>query len=51
MSSATVRTAGKLDYLVDQLADLKAKGLYTTIRTLDSAQGAWLEIEGRRVRL
>ncbi|MBK8541029.1 MAG: glycine C-acetyltransferase [Ardenticatenia bacterium] len=49
MSSATVRTAGKLDYLVDQLADLKAKGLYTTIRTLDSAQGAWLEIEGRRV--
>ena len=49
MSSATVGTAGKLDYLVDQLADLKAKGLYTTIRTLDSAQGAWLEIEGRRV--
>lgn len=49
MNSATTRTSSKLDYLVDQLADLKAKGLYTTIRTLDSAQGAWLEIEGRRV--
>jgi glycine C-acetyltransferase len=49
MSTAAPRTAGKLDYLVAQLDDLKAKGLYTTIRTLDSAQGAWLEIEGRRV--
>ncbi|MCB0217603.1 MAG: glycine C-acetyltransferase [Chloroflexi bacterium] len=45
----TPTTAGKLDYLIDQVQELKDKGLFTTIRTLDSAQGAWLEIEGRRV--
>ncbi len=48
-SAPAPASAGKLDYLVNQLEDLKAKGLYTNIRTLDSAQGAWLEIEGRRV--
>ena len=45
----TSTTVGKLDYLVEQVQELKDKGLFTTIRTLDSAQGAWLEIEGRRV--
>ncbi len=43
------QSPGKLDYLVEQLDELRDKGLYTTIRTLDSPQGAWLEIEGRRV--
>lgn len=39
----------KLDYLVDQVDELKDKGLFTTIRALESPQGAWLRIEGRRV--
>lgn len=41
--------ANKLAYLEEQLADLKAKGLLTTIRSLQGPQGAWLTIEGRRV--
>jgi len=43
------RTAAKLDYLVEQLDELRRKGLYTTIRTLEGPQGAWLTIDGRRV--
>jgi glycine C-acetyltransferase len=39
----------KLSFIREQLAELKKEGLYTTIRSLSSAQGAWLEIEGRRV--
>lgn len=39
----------KLRFIRDQLSELKRQGLYTTIRSLSSAQGAWLEIEGRRV--
>lgn len=39
----------KLGYLVEQLEDLRRRGLYTTIRSLESPQGAWLRIEGRRV--
>jgi glycine C-acetyltransferase len=39
----------KLSYLREQLAELKDEGLYTTIRSLESAQGAWLQIDGRRV--
>jgi glycine C-acetyltransferase len=42
-------TTGKLDYLVEQLQDLKDRGLYNTIRALQGPQGAWLTIEGRRV--
>lgn len=42
-------TADKLAYVKDQLAELRESGLYTTIRSLGSAQGAWLEVEGRRV--
>ncbi|MDX1691528.1 MAG: glycine C-acetyltransferase [Acidimicrobiia bacterium] len=39
----------KLAFLDDELADLRAKGLETTIRTLEGPQGAWLTIDGRRV--
>jgi len=45
----TTRTDAKLDYLVEQLEALRAKGLYTTIRTLQGPQGAWLTVDGRRV--
>jgi glycine C-acetyltransferase len=43
------RTETKLDYLVGQLEDLRERGLYNTIRVLESPQGAWLRIDGRRV--
>ncbi|HSG79085.1 MAG TPA: glycine C-acetyltransferase [Acidimicrobiia bacterium] len=39
----------KLAFLDDQLDELRRDGLFTTIRTLESAQGAWLTIGGRRV--
>lgn len=35
-------------FITEELARLKAEGLYTTIRTIDSAQGPWVTIEGRR---
>jgi len=39
----------KLQWVEDELAQLKAAGLYTTIRTLNSPQGAWLDVDGRKV--
>jgi glycine C-acetyltransferase len=33
----------------DSVSDLKAKGLYTTLRTVESPQGAWLVVNGKRV--
>jgi glycine C-acetyltransferase len=47
--SSTETATGKLDYLVAQLTDLRERGLYNTIRTLEGPQGAWLTISGRRV--
>ncbi|MCE7938932.1 glycine C-acetyltransferase [bacterium] len=49
MAEITARTTDKLRYLVDQLDEIRQKGLATTIRTLESPQGAWLRIEGREV--
>ncbi len=49
MADSTTRTPDKLRYLVDQLDEIRRKGLVTTIRTLESPQGAWLQIEGRKV--
>ena len=39
----------KLAFLADEIAALRADGLYTTIRRLDGPQGAWLEVDGSRV--
>jgi len=39
----------KLDFIDQALADLREKGLYNTIRTIESASEAWVSIEGRRV--
>ena len=39
----------KLSYLVEQLDDLRERNLFTTIRSLQGPQGAWLQIDGRRV--
>ncbi|NDJ76234.1 MAG: glycine C-acetyltransferase [Chloroflexi bacterium] len=39
----------KLAWIGEEIASLKEQGLFTTIRTLGSAQGAWLEVDGKRV--
>jgi glycine C-acetyltransferase len=39
----------KTDWIEQELAQLREQGLYNTIRTISSPQGAWLEVDGRRV--
>ncbi len=39
----------RLQFLADELADLRAQGLATTIRHLDSPQGAWISVDGTKV--
>ncbi len=39
----------RLAWIQDELGALKAQGLFTSIRTLSSPQGAWLDVDGRRV--
>lgn len=39
----------KTAWIEREIAALHAQGLYNTIRTIESAQGAWISIDGRRV--
>jgi glycine C-acetyltransferase len=39
----------KLAFLTDELQGLHDQGLFNTIRHIGSPQGAWLEVDGRRV--
>ncbi len=39
----------KTAWIERELAALHEQGLYNTIRTIESAQGAWISIDGRRV--
>ena len=39
----------KLDWLTQEIAGLKDQGLYNRIRTIGSAQGAWLVVDGKNV--
>ena len=39
----------KLQWVRDELNGLRQQGLYNNIRTIDSAQGAWLNVDGKRV--
>ncbi|MBZ0277313.1 MAG: aminotransferase class I/II-fold pyridoxal phosphate-dependent enzyme, partial [Anaerolineae bacterium] len=39
----------KFTWIEEELANLRQQGLFTNIRTLSSAQGAWLEVDGQRV--
>jgi glycine C-acetyltransferase len=39
----------KLDWLTEELNGLKEAGLYNHIRTIGSAQGAWLMVDGKKV--
>jgi len=40
--------SSKLQYIQDELQNLKDSGLYNRIRTLNSPQGAWLIVDGKR---
>jgi len=39
----------KLAFLDEQLEELKEQGLYNIIRTIESPQGAWITVDGKRV--
>ncbi|HIE24789.1 MAG TPA: aminotransferase class I/II-fold pyridoxal phosphate-dependent enzyme, partial [Anaerolineales bacterium] len=39
----------KIDWIKEEITALQKAGLYTNIRTLGSAQGAWLDVDGKRV--
>jgi len=39
----------KTQWIADEIADLKQSGLFTSIRTLSSPQGAWLTVDGKHV--
>jgi glycine C-acetyltransferase len=41
--------SNKFTWIEEELARLKEQGLFTNIRTLSSPQGAWLEVDGKRV--
>jgi len=41
--------SSKLQWLADELNNLKHQGLYNTIRTIGSPQGAWIVVDGKRV--
>jgi len=41
--------AHPLHWIDDEIANLTSSGLYNRIRTLSSAQGAYLIVDGRRV--
>ena len=41
--------AKRFDWIQQELSRLKEAGLYNRIRTLSSPQGAWLEVDGKRV--
>ncbi len=38
----------KIQWISDELDQLRQSGLYTNIRTLDSPQGSWLEVDGKK---
>jgi len=40
---------GKLDFISQELASLREQGLYVEIRVVDSPQGAWITVDGRKV--
>ncbi|CAG0987452.1 glycine C-acetyltransferase [Anaerolineae bacterium] len=41
--------SNKLQWISDELNNLKQQGLYNNIRTIGSPQGAWIVVDGKRV--
>ena len=39
----------KTDWIAQELNSLKSQGLYNRIRTIGSPQGAWLQVDGKKV--
>lgn len=39
----------KLDFLNEEIKALKEQGLFINIRTIESAVGAWIQVDGKRV--
>jgi glycine C-acetyltransferase len=39
----------KFDFIREDVAGLKAAGLYINLRTIDSPPGPWMEVDGKRV--
>ncbi len=39
----------KTDWITQELNSLRQQGLYNTIRTIESPQGAWIRVDGQRV--
>jgi glycine C-acetyltransferase len=39
----------KTDWIQQEIDNLKSQGLYNNIRTIGSAQGAWLTVDGKKV--
>jgi glycine C-acetyltransferase len=42
-------TSHKLHFISDERARLEKEGLLISLRTIESAQGAWITVDGRRV--
>ena len=42
-------TVDKLQFIVDEHARLEGEGLLVNVRTIESAQGAWITVDGRKV--
>lgn len=40
---------GKLDFITEDLQNLREQGLFITIRTIESPQGPWIQVDGKRV--
>lgn len=40
---------GKLDFIGEDLEQLQRQGLYVRIRTIESPQGAWIVVDGKKV--
>jgi glycine C-acetyltransferase len=49
MTAYTGVPMSKLDWLTQEIDGLKEQGLYNRIRTIGSAQGAWLTVDGKNV--
>src|SRR3990172_9343521 len=41
--------SSRIDWIAQELDSLKQQGLFNTIRTLSSPQGAWLTVDGKQV--
>jgi len=48
-NDAEVSEMGALDFITRELEQLKQEGLYNTIRTIGSAQGSWIIVNGKKV--